>query len=446
MSIIKGFGQIFSLIDNNSHTTSPVGELSADGKSYVRDWTTHTHGNWTDCEFLSMYSVDDNLSPTTPSSSQYQALLEVISWTHAKARSGEIGPSKQSYIELFEGKFSGRFTLLDSGAAVITNSYWYPGYFSICPVGNETKDNWTCWLSDLFFRNDFDISTLFVVPPIDNIDEFFNTTSYVKNKVDSVSRTEIMRKVELVRGDYPYTVLRMDGFDWINPNDRFDKIKTYWNIVIYGRAGDNIDSVKDAIIKYVMANTSHTIDEWAEIFPDIFRSTEFIFAPTYFNQGVPDKEFERGVYSAISSVNDTVTLLKRVAKGTNYNNTHIAANATIIPSLFRSVQVGVVPGPENREGYETLRRVYHDLLNVPTTHIDFMRMSLETRNFVIALTEMLEEAEKLTPSTVVPSGYNRVNRDGIWYLAKSDRDLLLLVVTKYSVMEAAESLELPRDE
>ena len=446
MSIIKGFGQIYTMIDNSPHTTSPIGELSADGKTYVKDWTTHTHGDYTGCELLSMYCVDDNFAKTTPNSQQYQAILEVISWVHARARSGEIGPSKQSFVGLFGGAFTGRFVLLDSGDHINAGSNWYPGYVSFCLVGRETVDNWTVWLSDTLFRNDFDITEIHVIPPIDSIDEFFNTSAYVKNVVDSISRTDIMDRVETVRGEYPYTVLRMDGFDWINPNDKNDKIKTYWTVLIYGRAGDNIDSVKDAIIQYVLSNTNHTSEEWANLFPDIFRSTEIIIAPSYFNQGVPDKEFERGVYSSISSIKDSLAVLKKVSIGPSYSNTHVDNFATILPSLYRSISLSVVPGPENREGYETIRRIYGDLVNVPTTHIDFMRMSVNTRNFVLLITDMLDKAERMTPSTVVPSGYNRVNREGIWYLTKSDKNLLILVVSKYSIDQVLQTIQVPSDE
>lgn len=445
MSILKGFGQIATLIDNNANTTSPVGEISADSKTFVRDYLTFTHGDWPGVTLLSMQFLDDDLDVSTPTSSQTQACLELITWVHTKALSGEIGPSKNSFVQLFGGEFTGRFTLLNSGDHIQHGTNWYPTSIAVAPEGRESVDNWTIWLADSAFNNEFDASQIFVIPPIDNLDQFFNNPATVQALVNAVSRSDIMDKVYAVRGESPYTVLRMDSFDWFYPPDTAVTVETYWTVVIYGRAGDNLDRVKEAIIRHVMSNTSRTVEEWSEIFPDIFKSTELIIAPAYYNQGVPDQQFRRGVYSAISSYRDSLELMKLLAKGTGYNNTHVENSLTNIPSLYRGVSLTVVPGPENRVGYRTFRDIYRDYLNVPSTHPDFMLMNSTTRAFIDLLTDMLDKAEDLTPSTVIPTGYNRVERNGIWYLTKTNDDLLVLVATKYSVMQFANQLNLPTD-
>lgn len=445
MSILKGFAQIASLIDNNPHSTSPVGEISADSKTFVRDYLTYNHSNWPGMLMLVMQSLDDDLIKTQPTSIQTQASLEVINWVYGQAITGAIGPAKNSFVQLFEGEFTNRFTLLNSGEHIQANGNWYPSSVSIAPIGRESDDNWTIWFADSAFSNEFDLSLLYVIPPIENLDQFFNTAPTVKALVEAVTRTEIMDHVNVVRDEDPYTILRMDAFDWVDPNDVNVKVNTYWNVIIYGRAGDNLDRVKQAIIDYVLTHSSYPVEDWAEIFPDIFRSTELILAPSFFVRGVPDQQFERGVYSAISSFQDSLALMKLVAKGTSYNDTHITNNLTNIPSLFRSTSISLVPGPENRIGYQNFRDIYWDYINVPTTHVDFVRMRETTRSFVMLLTDMLEKAEALTPSTVVPAGYNRVERDGIWYLTKSNQDLLILVVSKYSIKQISATLNLPTD-
>lgn len=445
MSILKGFGQITTLIDNTANTTSTVGEISADSKTFVQDYLTFTHGDWVGVELLSMQFLDDDLQEATPVSSQTQACLELITWVHTKALSGEIGPSKNTFVQLFGGEFAGRFTLLTSGDHVQHGTNWYPASISVCPEGREAEDNWTIWLADGAFSNEFDVSKIFVIPPIDNLDQFFNNPATVQSLVNAVSRTDVMNKVYNVRGESPYTVLRMDPFDWVYPTDTAVTVETYWTVVIYGRAGDNLDRVKEAIINHVMSNTARTVEEWSEIFPDIFKSTELIIAPSYYIQGVPDQQFRRGVYSAISSYRDSLELMKLVAKGTGYNNTHVEDTMTNLPSLYRGVSLTLVPGPENRVGYRNFRDIYRDYLNVPSTHPDFMLMTDTTRTFVDLLTDMLDKAEDMTPSTVIPAGYNRVERGGIWYLTKTNDDLLILVVSKYSVMQFANQLDLPTD-
>lgn len=446
MSILKGFGQIAMLINNDPNVVPPIGEISADSKTFVKDVTIYTHPDFAGVAYLGMQSLDDNLAVVQPSTVQTRACLEMITWIHAKARSGEIGPSSQGFQTLFTAQFGDRFSLLQSGVHVLSGIYWYPVSISFAPVGREQDDNWTIWLSDAAFNNEFDVSIMHVVPPIENIDQFFNQPAVVQALVDGMSRTTIMDKVALLRGPSPYTVLRMDDFDWFFANNADIKIKTYWTVIVYGRSGDNLDKVKEAIIEYVLANSNHTIEEWAVIFPDIFRSTEMVITPGYFAQGVPDQQFERGVYSAITSGKDVTALANLTTKGHGYTPTHIVNSLTMLPSLFRSVNLTVIMGPENRPGYKHFRDLYWDYINVPTTQVqDFMRMREATREFVMLLTDMLEKAETLTPSTVIPAGFNRVQREGIWYLAKSTNDLLILVTAKFSVMAMANQLEIPTD-
>lgn len=446
MSILKGFGQIAMLVDNNPDVIAPIGELSADSMTFVKEVTIHTNVINPGVAYLGMQALGDDMSPISPTTDMANACLDLIEWIHAKARAGEIGPSVQGLEALFNTKYSGVYSLLQSGPHVLSGSYWYPTSISFCPVGREADDNWTVWFSDAAFNNEFDVTIMYVVPPIENLDEFFNQPVVVQGLVDSVTRTDIMDKVNVIRGNSPYTVLRMDEFDWFFANNAAITIETYWTVIIYGRAGDNIDKVKEAIIAYVLANSTHTVEEWAVIFPDIFRSTEMIVTPSYFVQGVPDQQFERGVYSAITSYKDTQALMLATAKGHGYTESYVKEAITNIPTLFRSVGATLVMGPENRPGYVFFRDVYGDYINVPTTQVqDFMRMRERTRQFVMLFTDMLEKAETLTPSTVIPAGFNRVEREGVWYLAKSTNDLLILVATKFSVSSITTLLGLPTD-
>jgi hypothetical protein len=95
--------------------------------------------------------------------------------------------------------------------------------------------------------------------------------------------------------------------------------------------------------------------------------------------------------------------------------------------------LAVVGGPENRDGIDQFIERYPDYINVPTTHVDFMQMKEETRQFCLILAEMLMHAEEMTRDSGVPTGFNRLIRDDVVYIAKSFNKFLYLVVTKYSV-------------
>lgn len=445
MSILKGFAEITRLIDNNPSKVAKVGELSADSKTFVKDYLTYTNVDHPGLLFLAMQSLNDSLVPATPSVTQTKAMLDVIAFTYARATANELGPDKDSFSHRFAITFLNEFKLLASGPHILSESKWYPTSVTFCPIGREGEDVWTVWFADQSFNHEFDVSVLHIIPPVDNLDLFFNTPFNVQTLLDTRTPVMTMDRIDTIRGTAPYTVLRMDPFDWIDPNSGINKIQTHWTVIIYGRAGDNLDSVKDAIVKHILANTNRTVEEWANIFPDIFRSTEFIITPNYHLQGVPDQNFERGMYSAVSNYKDSLKLVERLSKGVGYTPGHIDQTLTNIPTLYRSVAVNLIPGPENRVGYKNFRDLYGDYVNVPTSHIDYMKMRVKTRFFVQLLTDMLEHAEQMTPSTLVPTGYDRIERDGVWYLGKSTLDALYLVVTKFSILKVIPSLNIPTD-
>ena len=445
MSIMKGFAEITQLIDNNPNAVAKVGELSADSKTFVKDYLTYSNTAHPGMLYLSMQCLNDTLSPATPTNTQTEAMLDVIEFTHSRAIANELGPDKDSFSRRFAIAFQDEFTLLASGPHILVGSKWYPTSVTFYPTGREGSDVWTLWFSDQAFNHEFDVSILHIIPPVEELDLFFSTPFNVQTLLDERTPTMTMDKVDAIRGTSPYTVLRMDPFDWIDPNSGINKIQTHWTVIIYGRAGDNLDSVKKALVNHILNNTNKTVEEWASIFPDIFQSTEYIMVPNYHLQGVPDQNFERGMYSAISSYKDSLKLVTSLSKGVGYSPTYVEKVLTNIPTLYRSLAVNLVPGPENRPGYRNFRDIYWDYVNVPTSHLDYMKMKAKTRAFVQTVTDMLEHAEKLTPSTLVPAGYDRIERDGIWYLGKTELDALYLVVTKYSVMAIVPSLEIPTD-
>lgn len=446
MAILKTFTEYASLIDNSEDVVAVVGELSSDSKTFVRDYKTYTKPDFTGIALHVMESLGDDLLPVPANDQQQIDVMTVSRWVYSKARSGELGPSATTFAQLFETGLGANYVLLSAVTMIQdVNGHWYPGSVQFAPKGRETQDNFTAWFADERFSNEFDKFVSLVITPLDNVDGFFNTAETVRALLADVTTSDTMEKVYTARGKYPYTKLSFSPFNWVDPSNADVTIETTWTIVMYGRAGDNLDSIKEAIIEHVLGESSHTAEEWAEIFPDIFKSTEFIFSPNYFTRGIEPQAHSTGIYSGIVNMFDSVRLMIETAKGPGYEPSFIGNNAINISSNWRSLPVTGIAGPDNRDGYASLRQLHPTLLNTPSTSSDFGHMAPETREFSITITDMVRHAETLTPSSVVPSGYTRVERDGIWYLALSKPDVLLLVTSKYSVDQIATTLGIPSD-
>lgn len=432
MNIFKAFANIGPLTDNTDNKVAPVGELAPMSRTFVRGYTEHVHSDFPGNLLVGFgYKVND-VKQQVPDSVSYSC-LKAITWTYSQAKLGVFTNQKDSYQQPFIEHFGAEFDLIASGTMVAFENYYAPEYIEFSPAGQSGVSKWRLWFANESFYNQFDEFEILVVPPLVPVDQFHNDYDTVKPLVAAIKQGDIFDRIRIARGTFPETAIRTDMFQWQDKIDHDRKIDTDWATVIYGEAGNNLDAVKEAIRNYIMANTTHTRDEWAEIFPDLFTSTEFIFTPMWTDYAIPNGDRDHGIYSGQTSIQKAMLMCHATCKGVKYTNAHIDTVLTIVPSLFRSVMCSVVGGPENRSGIDLFYERYPDFINVPTTHVDFQAMSAETKGFVMMINEMIMHAEELTPDSGVPGGFNRITRDGVVYLAKSYGNFLYLVVTQYSV-------------
>lgn len=433
MKIFKAFAQIGPLVDNTRNVTAPVGELSPMSRTFIKAQPTQHVGADYPNETLVGFSYKNDGVNADLEDGVAAACLKAINWTYMSARTGKFTETKDSFQQAFITNFGGEFDLINSGKMVPFATYYAPEYIEFCPKGLSTTIRWKIWFTDDAFYNQFDEFEILIAPPLTPLDQFFGDYDEVTEALSLVTRSMIFEQISVLKGVFPETVLRNDVFIYQNADDKTLKADTDWSFVIYGAAGDNLDSVKEAARTYILANSSHTRDEWAEIFPDLFTSTEYIFVPLVTNYAIPNGNRRTGIYSPIPPITRMTAIAQALCKGVKYSPEHINRVLSPYPSLYRSVMCAVVGGPENRDGIDLLNERFPDLINVPTTHPDFMSMSKATRDFVLFISEMIRNAEDLTIDSGVPQGFNRIVRDGIVYLARSYDKFLYLVVSKASV-------------
>lgn len=435
VNILKAFAEIGPLAINTPGVVAPIGELAPISRTFSREKSLNSFQQYVNTKLVTFsYKVDG--VPATISAAIAQQVLNGVYWTHQQAQLGAFNETKDSFQQKFITQFGATFDLIDSGAMIASGNYWYPEYITFAPKGASTTISWRVWFADASFQNQYDEYEIDVVPPIINIDQFFNDAQTVKGIIDGIDIADIFKRCDDVKALAPETVIRLDKFDWVEKgqNGAQDiRLPTPWATVIYGWAGDNLDARKEAIRDYILSHSEHTRDEWAEIFPDLFTSTEMIIIPRYDLFSIPNATRDLGIYSPTVDFVGAMNLAHKLCKGVKYTDAHIDSVISSTTSLYRSLALCVVGGPENRNGIDTFYEKYPDYINVPTTHVDFMRMNEATRKFVLLLTDMLQEAEAMTPNTGVPREYNRLTRDGVVYLATTYDNFLWLVVTKYSV-------------
>lgn len=433
MNTFKAFAQIGALTDNATGVVAPVGELSPLSKTFTRVMTEHTLADFPGETLVGFSYKVDGVATIVPDAT-VRLCLTAINWIYTQARLGTFTESKDTFQQAFITNFGTTLDLINSGLMIGFEGHFAPEYVEFAPLNMSATNSFRIWFADDSFFNQYDEFTILVIPPIAPVDQFFQDYGTVKDLIAAIKYTDQLTKVAAARGKLPETVLRADTFEWRDKVDHTLLIETDWTTVIYGAAGDNLDAVKEAIRDYILDNSTHTRDEWADVFPDLFTSTEFIITPMWNDYSVPNGNKDTGVYSGIVAVQAAMALCHKTCQGVKYTNAQIDACLSVVPSQYRSLMLSVVGGPENRDGVDLFAERFPDYMNVYTTHVDFMRMSDKTRQFVMLLAEMLMHAEELTLNSGVPAGFNRLVRNDVVYLSRTFDKFLYLVTTKASVV------------
>lgn len=431
---LKAFCQIAALIDNTVDVVSPIGELSDRAWTYGRNKEKLNSASAPGHTLVVFSSKREGVAEQTNPVLAGELLL-VSKWAYERALAGQFTASAESFRTAFIQQWGTKYSIHSVGQMVQGGqNLWLPGVIEIHAIANDTLQ-YKLWFASETFEQQYDEYHIEVVPPVQELDVFFLGRTAVITALADFTHELKMARVQEIQEVYPETYISGPMYEWFDPTDPTDKtrrIATYWTPMIYGIAGNNVDAIKEAIRDYILDNSTHTKEEWAEIFPEIFTSTEFVFVPLWGNYSIPNRELEAGLYSSVTNMNAGKAQLKRLVKGEGYTEEYLDSNAEVFGASHKAITVTVAGGPHNRDGITSFVQRYYDYINVDSTSLDFMRMNPETRRFVLALAEMLAVAEEMTPDSAVPVKFTRLVREGVLYVSYTLDRFQLIVASKYS--------------
>lgn len=429
MYTLKGFLRVKSLINNTQGQNSPIGELSTLGLTYTRDRGEYFNAAQPDLALISMLSNDVVLGKIPVASAMKDHVLLVSAWllAYAITKGNAINlPDLQVDIETQFATSAGNFilgTLVSNGAISVPSSIKW---------NNIVLDanNIQIWFSDSVFRTQYANSEIVVIPPIPNLNDFFLTAGQVKTKIEERPIQVSTDLIQLAKNGHPETVIRTNTYDYKNPAAPSIVVPTNWSVLIYGIAGDNIDAIKDAIITYILANSTRTREEWTILLPNLFKRTEFNLIPRWDKFAIPNLSIQQGIYSPVINLKETVVFVK--ARIPEIPAAHIDNFLESFSHPYRSLSVGSIGSPDNLNTNFSLVAIFPDLINVSTNNTDFNRMGTLTKQWLDMIDDMLVIAESINETTDAPLGTRKVKRGNTLYLAKTFANIQYLIACKSS--------------
>lgn len=436
MYILKGFMVISPLADNTVNVIAPLGELSTQSYTYAKEKGQYTNPVYKDViltTFASKSTVAEVSTLIPAPIPQQNAALQIGQWLYNKSELGELNSNYEHCRSVLQTQFGSLVGVIETGEMKTDTVRWLPEWISYKLLGSENEVK--LWFCDESFQLQYDEYQIEFVPALEPLDSFFLDPLIVREHLTNRNITKVFQRIEEIKNKQPYTVLVNQEYEYRGIDSGATRIMTNWTVMIWGIAGNNPDVIRDELVKLILSNTVYTEDDWIEIFPDIFTSTEFILLPMWDNYAIPNRTIVTGMYSPSIQMLGALGLAYSGVQGKGYYREHVDANFVMSSILYKSLAFGSVGGPYNRDGIYRFDKKWEDYILVPSTSPDYNRMKLATQEWIAFFNQLLIVAENATLTSTVPLGMSRVIRKGVMYITSSYDRVLYLVLSRYSVQE-----------
>lgn len=432
MLALKSFINHALFIENAKDQTAVFGELSSESASYARDVGQYTSAASDKVTLHSFICKEDGVPQTVPT-----ALVDHVLAVSKFLFDQTLNNSGEQFADVLMAQLMSKFAAtadtFDCGVILPDSSstYYMPEWVSwkaknIAGVGDNVL---RVWFADASFRLQYDEYELIVIPPMDSLDDFFKTGTEVETILKAFTTSQIVQRMQDAKGSVPETIMRSVSFDYVDPYLATHKVPSSWGLLIYGAAGNNVDIISDTLVDYILANSTHTRAEWVPILPDLFKRTEVIMVPTWYQYSVsPRLTTPAGVYSPVIGLTETLNRFKAMVN--TYPEAHIIAHLQAMGHPYGSLTLSVCGGPDNRDAKYQFTDFYPDYMSVATGSQDFNRMSTATKDFLTKLDALLIAAEKMTEFSSVPAGMTRTKRNGFIYAVINVSNVNFLMAVK----------------
>lgn len=389
-------------------TVSNVGELSKRSISFSKDINNVSIDSDIDVSVFSAYSLAGNGTSTdrTLDNTDLVNIRAVLRHYYEEIEASAVTISKTDMIADFVATFPGIGDLsFDTVVQSATGKNYY-AYFTFSYTVSGTRRMYNVWCANSVFESTYPLVQYTVVPLFDNLADFWKTPLTVISDIEASDAYEHAQRVQDTIGEYPATGVVWLDFSYVNPDSPSINKNTKWAVIHYGAATSS-DTLKQAIVKHLLENDTHTQAQWKTIFPDIFSNSKFVIYPLWNDYAIPNMLVgQTGIFKNNFKLK---TIKERaVSYFTDYDEAAIDEDLHFMPMPYKSIAVLSMPGADNSVTRKSIDSVFPDIINVTNAFADFNRMNKKTQDFLNMLGVALQVGETFSNTSTLPPKYYRV--------------------------------------
>ena len=434
----KAFVTVTTYADNQSNATAPIGELSKICRSFSRDIKLFSNVSRPEKLINLFSSHETNLTDyVEPSQIIMTEMQAIANWVVSRGDLKLAPTDLPSYIDSITGSFIGMTGEFSVGNLVQYNGGWFASSVSY----ESATYKWKLWFSDTHFNVQYDEYHVETVFPINDIDELHSDYFNVQSLLEKSTSTTMLSKIMAIESDAPATINKGEDYTWHSLSDSATKLPISFAVVIYGKAGDNVDVIREAIVRDILAVSRFDRSAWARVLPELFSPNEMVFIPYWNSVQESYDPLEDDIYRSVIQPESIIALALEFTP--NFSPAHIEGHVNLVPTLWRGIVMAATPHePADDTDSPMFNQMYPDYMLASTTDIDFHRMNQDTRDVVGIIFSLLTYAERYNDYFALPEGYSRTVRVNREFITVSMNGYLYHALTKRSYIESL-SVQLP---
>lgn len=428
MAMLKGFINIASYVSNEPGVVAPLGEVSTWALTYSKERGEYTHLDVPGYKLITFCHVDEDNTEVEVSQELSNHVVEFARDIVAYATNNIRPFDKADFVSSLLAAHHGFVSEIELGDIVENDFIGLPEWASWYDHSTAPATYVKIWFADEAFREQYDEYSITVIPPVANIDDLFGHFGTVGQLLDASNMQDFGVRIQEAKDCHPETYIRIVNFDLLNRLNPSQKLVTTWAALVYGKQGDYVDAIKDAIEDYIREHTEKDINDWEVIFPDIFKRTEFIVLPRWDVKSIEDMTDTAGLYGNFIYLTETLQFAKDHISF--YNSSHVEGNTSIFPFDYRTLMLTVTNGVNNIEGKQRIEELFPDYIPVPSTNPDFGRMTEYTREWVLFMDRLIQSAEVTNEYMSLGVGIRRRERGGVLFVTAMYDEVNYMIATK----------------
>lgn len=429
------FCSIPELHDKNPLSQSPLGELSNKTRTYAKDPNIYTDPG---IALINFYTLDENEKDFVIPGQFVDRQLEVCQWLLANAKSGNIGDDEFECLQQLKTQFTKDITFTEIGQMVTNSAIFLPSFVEMeFPDGEENTIKAKIWFANAHFESEYPYKEIEIVLPLPNDEiDFLYENIYidVEERLKKETPDVIQHRVDEIteNSKYPYTHRMSLMYLWHDTVNNVT-IPTYFTVLFWGNPADSDELVLDKIAEVILANSKYDEEGWTPKYPDIFNPLEFICVAHFEKIGIENLKQETSTYSPIVNYDDALELPTRYAP--NLSPEGLIKSLQVVPFMYKSAQVSFVGKPDNYDGINKISMVFPDYQLFEVDGPASGLMEVQTLAWVRDMQTLISAAEVMTPTNLAVPGVRRLNRYGMFYVAKRINKINYVVVSRYQMVK-----------